>query len=108
MLHALQLKNPDVLLNVPGTDTKGKLKIPKDLVQGSPDTTVYEHNKTSRDCLLKCKQDGEAMEKNLREKSRVYVETQDNSNHCFYESVLTSLHEHIKNQKTFTNTLLYT
>ena len=56
-LYDLELKNPDVLLNI-WKWQKGKKRIPKDHIPGSPDTTKYPHNKTSRDCILKCRQDG--------------------------------------------------
>ena len=100
-LHDLELKNPDVLLNIPENDTRGKLKIPRDILPGTPDTAVYKHNKTCRECLLKCKQDGEAMEKNLKDNSRVYFKTTDKNNHCFYQSELTYLHEHINEIEGF-------
>ena len=100
-LHDLELKNPNVLLNIPESDKRGNKKIPKDLVPGSPDTTKYPHNKTSRDYILKCRQDGEALDKILFEKSRVYVKIPVRNNHCFYQSVLTSLHKYIKGLKNF-------
>ena len=98
-LHDLELKNPNVLLNIPESDKRGKKRIPKDLISGSPVTTKYPHIKTFRDCILKCRQDGEALDKILFEKSRVYVKTPDRNNHCFYQSVLTSLHDYIKGSK---------
>ena len=49
--------------------------MPRDLIPGSPDSTKYPHNKTSKECLLRCQQDGEVMEKILFEKSGVYIKT---------------------------------
>ena len=103
-LHDLELKNPNVLLNIPKSDKKGKKRIPKDHILGSSDTTKYPHNKTSRDCMLRSRQDGEALDKILFEKSSqdfIYVKTPDRNNHCFYQSMLTSLHEYIKVLKNF-------
>ena len=100
-LHDLELKNPNVLLNIPESDKSGKKRIPKDLIPGSPDTTIYPHNKTSSDCILKYRQDGEALDKILFQKSKVYVKTPDRNNHCCYQCVLTSLHEYIKGLKNF-------
>ena len=90
-LNNLELKNPNVLLNIPESDKRGKKRIPKDHIPGSPDTTKYPHNKTSRDCILKCRQDGEALDKILFEKSRVYVKTPDRNNHCFYQGYIKGL-----------------
>ena len=64
-MHDLELKNPKVLLNIPENNTKGKGKIPKDHIPCSPDTTKYPHNNTSKDCLLRCEQDGENLDKIL-------------------------------------------
>ena len=38
-LHALEIKNPNVFLNIPEENKKGKKKISKDLIHGSPDST---------------------------------------------------------------------
>ena len=53
-LHDLEPKNPNVLLNIPENEKRSKKTFPKDHIPGSPDTTKYPHNKTSRDCLLRC------------------------------------------------------
>ena len=45
-LHDLELKNLNVLLNIPENDKRGKKRIPKDHISGSSDTTKYPH-KTS-------------------------------------------------------------
>ena len=37
--------------------------MPKDHIPGSPDTTKHPHNKTSRDCILRCRQDRQALDK---------------------------------------------
>ena len=75
--------------------------MPKDLIPGSPDSTKYQYNKTSKECLLRCRQDGEVMEKILFEKSRVYIKTPDKNHHCFYQAVLTSLHQYISDPEGF-------
>ena len=100
-LHDLELKNPKVLLNIPENNTKGKGKIPKDHIPFSPDTTKYPHNNTSKDCLLRCEQDGKNLDKILYDKSRVYIKTHDQNHHCFYQAVLTSLHQYIKHLEGF-------
>ena len=46
-LHDLELKNPNVILNIPENEKRGKKTFPKDHIPGSPDTTKYPHNKTS-------------------------------------------------------------
>ena len=66
-LHDLEHKNPNVLLNIPENEKRGKKSFPKDHIPGSPDTTKYP--KTSRDCLLRCRQDGNNLDKILYEKS---------------------------------------
>ena len=86
-----------MLLNIPENEERGKKTFPKDHIPGSLDTTKYPHNKKSRDCLLRCRQDGH----NLDEKSIVYVKTPQRNNHCFYEAVLSSMHEYIKGLKHF-------
>ena len=73
----------------------------KDLIPGSPDRTKYPHNKMSKECLLRCQQDGEVMEKILFEKSRMYIKTPDKNNHCFYQVALTSLHQYISDLEGF-------
>ena len=100
-LHDLELKNPNVLLSIPENEKRGKKTFPKDHIPGSPDTTKYLHNKTSRDCLLRCRQDGNNLDKILYEKSIVYVKTPQRNNHCFYQAVLSSMHESIKGLKHF-------
>ena len=100
-LHDLELKNPNVLLNIPENEKRGKKTFLRDHIPGSPDTTKYPHNKTSRDCLLRCRQDGNNLDKILYEKSVVYVKTPQRNNHCFYQVVLSSMHESIKGLKHF-------
>ena len=75
--------------------------MPKDLIPGSPDSNKYPHNKTSKECLLRCRQYGEVMEKILFEKSRVFIKTPDKNHHCFYQAVLTSLHQYISDLEGF-------
>ena len=75
--------------------------MPKDFISGKPDTTKYLHNKMSKECLLRCQQDGEAIDKILFEKSRVYIKTPNKNHHCFYQAVLTSLHEYISDLEGF-------
>ena len=41
------------------------------------------------------------MEKILFEKSRVYIKTPDKNHHCFYQAVLTSLHQYISDLEGF-------
>ena len=55
----------------------------------------------SKECLLRCQQDGKVMEKILFEKSRVYIKTPDKNNHCSYQAVLTSLHQYISDLEGF-------
>ena len=100
-LHDLELKNPKVLLNIPENNIKGKGNILKNHIPSSPDTTKYPHNNTSKDCLLRCEQDGENLDKILYDKSRVYIKTHDQNYHCFYQAVLTSLHQYIKHLEGF-------
>ena len=100
-LHALEIKNPNVLLNIPKENKKGRKKIPKDLIPGSPDSTKYLHIKMSKECLLRHQQDGKVMEKILFEKSKVYIKTPDKNNHCSYQAVLTSLHQYISDLEGF-------
>ena len=40
-LHDLELKNPNVLLNIPENEKRDKKTFPKDHIPGSPDTTKY-------------------------------------------------------------------
>ena len=100
-LHALEIKNPNVLLNIPEENKKDKKKLPKDFISGKPDTTKYLHNKMSKECLLRCQHNGEVLDKILFEKSRVYIKTPDKNHHCFYQAVLTSLHEYISDLEGF-------
>ena len=100
-LHDLELKNPKVLLNISENNTEGKGKIPKDHIPCSPDTTKYPHNNTSNNCLLRCEQDGENLDKILYDKSRVHIKTHDQNHHCFYQAVPTSLHQYIKHLEGF-------
>ena len=55
----------------------------------------------SKDCLLRCEQDGENLDMILYDKSRVYIKTHDQNYHCFYQAVLTSLHQYIKHLEGF-------
>ena len=55
----------------------------------------------SKECLLRCQQDREALDKILFEKFRVYIKTPDKNHHCFYQAVLTSLHEYISDLEGF-------
>ena len=43
----------------------------------------------------------ENLDKILYDKSRVYIKTHDQNYHCFYQAVLTSLHQHIKHPEGF-------
>ena len=100
-LHALEIKNPNVLLNIPEENKKGKKKMSKDLIPGKPDTTKYPHNKTSKECLLRCQQDGEVWKRFCLTSLGCILKTPDKNHHCFYQAVLTSLHQYINDLEVF-------